>query len=96
MKLTLFQQKALKVLIRHPGINARIFGVKMWPDSKAHRKISNGGNGAQSGKAGWLMAGSYLGKLRKKGWVRHGYRSLGERENGFYLTAKGKDIASTL
>lgn len=75
--MTPFQKKALETLRDHPGITAGKFAEKMWPDNLMHVRISNGGHGAQSGKAGWLCGGSYLGKLRKKGWCRSGPRGRG-------------------
>lgn len=89
MKLTEAQHKALnilKVTDYDKGMYCRKFAQLMWPDSAMHRTSKNTGNGACCGKAAWLCAGSYLAKLRKKGWANdHGH-------NGWYLTADGKEI----
>ena len=64
------QLEALEILLVHPGLTAREFGYHFWPDHPMHKKSSNQGTGATTGKAGWLCAGGYLGRLRKKGWIR--------------------------
>ena len=49
-----------------------------------HTKVSNQGNGATSGKAAWLCAGSYLAKLEKLGLVSRGH-------DGYkYISQEGK------
>lgn len=85
IKLTPFKAKALQVLLEHPNIRASAFAELLWPESYMHRKVSNQGNGATHGKAAWLCAGSYLGKLRKQFLVRWNHET-----NGYSLTAKGE------
>lgn len=87
------QAFALNIIKENPGICAASFAEKMWPDSNMHTKHSNGGDGCQVGKAGWLCGGSYLGKLKKIGLVRSGGR-LGER--GFFITNLGSDQLRTV
>jgi len=80
------QERALLILYKTTYINpmrVREFALKMWPDSKMHRKVSNQGNGATSGKAAWLCAGSYLSKLKIKGLVNR-------NEFGYYIIKKPK------
>jgi hypothetical protein len=67
--ITVAQYRALSILCENGPLSASEFGLIFWAGHKAHNKVSNGGNGAQRGKAGWLMAGSYLGKLKKRGLV---------------------------
>jgi len=85
MDLSKRQKEALQIIKDHPGIYARGFGELFWPDHLAHKKQSNNSYGSQRGKPGWLMAGSYLGKLKKKGLIRNGYKLAGEKVYGFYL-----------
>lgn len=69
--ITEIQYKALCLVRDNPGIQARYFARYMWPDSGMHTKSSNQGNGACHGKAAWLCGGSFLGKLRKKGYLKN-------------------------
>lgn len=65
------QYKALKIIIDHPTVNAKGFAQFMWgeTDTNMFTKHSNQGHGACSGKAAWLCAGSYTGRLQKLGLV---------------------------
>ena len=89
--LTNKQLKALAILDLHPGITARAFG-DFYFDSPEHEYLfsasSNQGNGACRGKKLWLCAGSLLGKLKQKGWVR-GYWK-GNSPQYFCLTSQGE------
>jgi hypothetical protein len=88
MKLTEAQAKALTILkdARYDkGMSCRWFALLMWPDSNMHTTSKNTGNGSCAGKAAWLCAGSYLAKLRKKGWVSN------HDHTGWYLTGDGKE-----
>lgn len=53
--------------------SAKEFASLMWGDdpTKEHlfNSLSNQGNGACMGKKAWLQAGSFLGKLRKRGYI---------------------------
>jgi len=62
--------EALQILKDHPEISATSFALFFWPDSNMHKKTSNQGHGACRGKAAWLAAGSFMGKLKKKGLVK--------------------------
>jgi len=75
------QEKALLILENtsySSPMGVRDFALKMWPNHKMHTKVSNQGNGATSGKAAWLCAGSYLSKLKIKGLV-------GRNDYGYYI-----------
>ncbi len=90
MTLTNAQLKALKILsatsYSNP-ISAAGFAEKMWPDSNMHTSSKNQGHGATTGKAAWLCGGSYLAKLKKKGWIY----ICGDYLNRFYISQKGKE-----
>lgn len=62
--------QALEIIRDNPKIDARSFAEEMWPESHMHTRHSNGGNGCQVGKAAWLCAGSYLGRLKKAGLIK--------------------------
>lgn len=86
--MTARQFEALKILHKTTydnPIRAREFAKKFWPDHNMHVKVLNTGNGACSGKAAWLSAGSYLAKLRKLGWVS----GLTKYDGGYRITQKG-------
>lgn len=72
-------------------IGAAKFAQLFWPNSNMHLKSSNQGNGATRGKAAWLCAGSYFGKLIKKGYAKHDYDF-----SGYYITELGKEVLKTL
>lgn len=93
MRLSDRQKEAIRIIQENPGITARRFGELFWPDHVSQRKASNNSYGCQYGKAGWLMAGSYLGKLRKKGIIRNGFALISE--SGFHLTSKGEVLYET-
>jgi hypothetical protein len=77
--LTETQKRALTIIRDCPGIGAREFFKRMWPDSP-HAK----GRGTGAQKAG----GSYVGKLVKLGWVKR----LGQYCTEYYLTEEGKKV----
>ena len=90
MAITKSQEKALNILKETSylnGLSASQFAQHMWKDSNMHTTSKNTGNGACRGKAAWLCGGSYLAKLRKKGWVA----VCGDNLNIFYITTKGKE-----
>lgn len=62
--------EALTILKEKGHLSSRAFAEFFWPGHHMHRKISNQGNGACSGKAAWLAGGGYLNKLKKKGLVK--------------------------
>lgn len=64
------------------------FAELLWPESAMHRRVSNQGNGATTGKAAWLCGGSYLGKLRKKKLVSN--HTWSDSYYGYYITKEGK------
>ena len=95
--LTVKQARALAVLRDHSGCTANMFAVFYFTDPSQEylfTAVSNQGNGACAGKKAWLCAGSLLGKLSAKGFVRQcafaprryrlsliGEKVLGEFEN---------------
>lgn len=89
--LTLTQLQALRIL-EHTSYEAdmglRQFAETLWPDSTMHTSVKNTGNGATSGKAAWLVAGSYLAKLEKKGWIRKNRDSAVR----VYISREGKRL----
>ena len=99
--LTKFQIKTLTKIHEEPGIRARNLSKHLWPDHIAHRRVYNtGNNGACTGKGAWLMAGSYVGKLIKKGWVANNaveIWDIGHNQRvwdfqGYKLTREGERI----
>lgn len=94
MKISKRCLEALKI-IGDRKISASEFAQKFWPDSNMHKKVSNQGHGATRGKAAWLCAGSYMGKLKDKGlvkdalWDKYGNYISG---SSYKLTEKGKEI----
>ncbi len=80
-KLTPFQAKALRIVLDHEskGLTPSWFADLMWPDSLAHKRMSNCGiNGASMGKGIVYAAGGHLAKLARKGildrvWDEHGF-----------------------
>jgi hypothetical protein len=83
MRLTEKEKQALEIIAAHKGIRAKWLAKKMWPDSIAHRASYRSGQGSVRGKGAWLMAGSFVGKLIKKGLA---WREL---EGGYKITRKG-------
>jgi len=87
--MTNTQYKALKFLentsYMKPMTSARIAEL-LWPDSSMHTSSKNTGNGACRGKAAWLCGGSYMGKLKKKGWVKDGHNF-----RGYFISREGKE-----
>ena len=93
--LTDTQRKAL-IYIQQYGepksgfFNYTEFAKHMWPDSNMHITTKNTGNGSTRGKAAWLCAGSYIGRLEKlelvrKVFDRYAYTTV-------RLTEKGKKM----
>ncbi len=72
--LTKKQILALSILDMHPDITAGTFAIYYYTEPRHEvlfSAVSNQGNGACHGKKAWLCAGSLLGKLKKKGWVKN-------------------------
>lgn len=86
-EMTEKQAKALNIIKDNPGIRAREFSEKMWPDGP-HRRSKNGGNGSQVGKGMWLCAGSYFAKLRKDGLITSVFGNVREQK----ITGKGIEL----
>lgn len=89
--MTPFQLQAMTIINEHPGITASRFAELLWPESYMHKKSSSQGNGACTGKAAWLTAGSYIGKLRKKYLVEYAKDNWGFFR-GYQLSTKGKEL----
>ena len=94
-------QAATLTLIRDiPGIQAGRIAERLWPDNPMHRRHYNTGEGACVGKGAWLFAGSYVGKLIKKGWVWRNHDRWLDHKTGkvkygatFYmLTRAGREV----
>ena len=90
--------KALKVLEKTNTLKtmtANSFAILLWgmDESKSYlfTAVSNGGNGACSGKKAWLCAGSFLGRLAKKGLVHWQPRIQGACSAGYAITQAGRD-----
>lgn len=81
------QLKALHILEK--PMTAKEFGLIMWRNNPMHNKKYKSRNGYCKGKGGWLLAGSYLAKLIKKGLVE-------KKGTKFNLTKKGKLLNTSL
>lgn len=89
---TPFMLKALSWIRDNKGVKPMKFAKHMWPNSGGYTRYYNQGNGACSGKGMWLTAGSYVGKLKKKGLVRNYFDPLMPYNSGWALTSKGKEF----
>ena len=83
--------EALRIHEAKGPLRPRAFAEFFWPGHHMHRKISNQGHGACSGKAAWLAGGGYLAKLRKRGLVRSYFNDT----FSYVLTQEGKKILET-
>jgi len=79
--------KALTIVKDRPFITPTEFSYFMWPDSDMHTKTSNQGRGACTGKAAWMCAGGYLGKLLHRGLLQ--VRYVGDSPR-YYLSREGE------
>ena len=60
-------------------IKARGFAEKMWnPNAEIFLSHKGSNNGVQKGKAAWLCAGSYIGRLKKRNLVRDIFYGKGQ------------------
>ena len=89
--LTKKQLKALAILKLHPDVTAGAFALFYYTEPEYEylfTACSNQGNGACRGKKAWLCAGSLLGRLIEKGWVKRYWK----RDSAplFKLTAEGE------
>lgn len=76
-KLTRAAERAVGLLRENPGITARKFGFLMWPGSPHHERWQGSvEQGVAKGRVMFLVAGSYLHHLERKG--------LAERVPGRY------------
>lgn len=80
--------KALCIIKDHPLVHPRGFADFMWGDTDTNMFTSskNQGNGSTRGKAAWLCAGSYVGRLKNKGLLHHSI----EQGKWVRLTDEGK------
>lgn len=78
-ELTEFEYKALLLIQNNGKMSYSYLAHRLWPESTMHTKVSNQGNGATSGKAAWLVAGSYCAKLRKAGLIGYKHKEFGTR-----------------
>lgn len=91
-KVTAATIKALTIL-KDTNFEKRMtmssFALEMWADSGMHTSSKNTGNGACSGKAAWLVAGSYLAKLAKQKLV---YKDHDEGSTKVRITEEGRRV----
>ena len=96
MNLTDPQYNALHIVALNGPIRPSRFADKMWPDSPAHQiSYKCGAWGSTRGRGLVLSAGSYLAKLRKRGWVKEQYYFFGDkdyRNQGNVLTKEGEQV----
>lgn len=87
--------RALKILRDDKPESAEYFAKLMWPDADMHDRVSNQGRGATRGKAAWLCAGSYLGRIEKLGYIKKKYHWI-ERQRipVAVLTQIGEELLS--
>lgn len=71
IKLTEKTVRALTILRDHSPLGASDFAEHMWPDHPGWSKRSKQGRGTAIGKIMWMMAGGYLGRLNKKGFLEY-------------------------
>lgn len=100
-KLTEPQMRALRILHEHGPLRPREFARLMWPDSPGWDRLHNcGPYGAAYGTMMPMCGGSYLAKLKCRGWAEETwYRSWIDgqiRSKGYILSAKGYKIAEEL
>ena len=95
MGLTASQRRALEIVRDHGPIKPREFSEKMWPESPGHQRYSKcGPSGVTRGGGMNLAAGGYLGRLRKRGWVKSEYAFWVHsyyRDLGYVLTDEGRE-----
>ena len=97
MMITEKTYKALKVLenttFSRP-MPANSFALALWGEDEEKlylfEAVSNSGNGAAAGKKAWLCAGSLLGRMAKKGFVKWYSRSFSGTHTGYCITNIGK------
>jgi len=65
-KITPTQYRALKLIRDYPKISAKTFAKLMWADSPGWSRVDRQG---RRGRGMELAGGSYLAKLRNRGWV---------------------------
>jgi len=83
---------ALKLIQGQKIHSPEHFAKLFWPDSLAHNRHYRGGNGTAVGKGAWLMAGSFIAKLRRKGLVHvwSGARDRSSRDYFGWVSLAGK------
>jgi hypothetical protein len=95
-RLTKPQYRALRIIALEGPIRPSRFALNMWPDSPAwKRSYKCGPSGATRGRGIVLSGGSYLGKLRIRGWIRRDFIFYGHKhyfDRGYVLTPVGRDI----
>lgn len=81
VKLSEKEKQALRIIAAYKGIRARGFARKLWPDHHVHQP---GRSSYHSKRGMWLCAGSFVGKLIKKGLAWK------EWKGGYKISEKGK------
>ena len=71
--MTKKQIRALTIIAAVEEIRPARFAEWMWPNSPGWTRVAKCGHGSHRGGGMYLAAGGYLGKLRRKGWLWHGF-----------------------
>jgi hypothetical protein len=79
--MTNTQRKVLEFLASGSKPNAQGVAILLWPE----RKPDSGSYHTRRGY--WLSAGSYMGKLVNKGWVRRDFKTC-----SYEITQEGRDL----
>ena len=77
---------ALEIIRDREPCNARSFSLLMWPDAEGHKTLGSCGYGVTAGVGMWKAAGSFLGRLEARGFIR----GRGDSETPYRLTANGE------
>lgn len=80
--------EALRLIEKAKPKSFRQFGELFWPNNLMHTRITRCGYGVRQGAGSFLCAGSFLGRLRRKGLIIV-HRWKGVTEPIATLTDKG-------
>ena len=84
--MTSGERRALGIIRKHGPLRPSEFADLFWP-GKHWTPMRCGTNGVSRTRNKAMSAGAYIGRLRKKGWIR--FAPYGE--NGVVLTSKAKE-----
>ena len=82
--------EALELIKNREPKSFRQFAEWFWPGNLMHTRVTNCGNGARQGAGSFLCAGSFLGRLNKKGLIFIDRGRIGTTEPIAILTDKGE------